>query len=172
MQDSVNRDQDVRRIGDLIKNAHTALLVTIGRDGELDSRPMGCVQRNFEGTVWFMTFSHSPKLKEISADNRVLVSYVGPDRYEYVSLSGRARFVEDRAQLNELWSEPLRVWFPKGPDDPEIALLAVDVEEARYWINPAGVVSYSWAYLRARLTGARPSPDEIADIGEVRLDRS
>jgi general stress protein 26 len=42
----------------------------------------------------------------------------------------RRRVVEDTQKLKELWTEGLRVWFPKGPDDPEIAILAVDVQEA------------------------------------------
>ena len=28
---------------------------------------------------------------------------------------------------SQLWSEGLRVWFPKGSDDPEIAVLAIEV---------------------------------------------
>ena len=41
---------------------------------------------------------------------------------------GRARIVDDPAQIHALWSEGFRVWFPDGPDSPNIALLAIDVE--------------------------------------------
>src|SRR5207302_6011504 len=105
-----DRAEDRKKIWDLIKGAHSALLVTIGQDGQLDSRPMGCLQKDFDETLWFLTFRHSLKVSEIGRDDRVLVSYANPQQYEYVSLSGRAKIVEDKRRLKELWSEGLRVW--------------------------------------------------------------
>src|SRR6266481_545617 len=104
---------------------------------------MGCVQTDFEDTIWFLTFAHSSKVSEIEQDNRV-------------SLSGTACLVRDLEKLKELWSEAFRVWFPSGLDDPELALLAVRVEEAKYWTNAASMVTYGWAYLKARLLGTSP----------------
>src|SRR4051812_8284271 len=155
------------KIWSLIKDAHSALLVTVGDDGRLDSRPMGCLQKGFHDTLWFLTFRHSVKLAELAANDRVLVSYANPSKYDYVSISGRGRLVDDRTAVKKLWSEGLRVWFPNGPDDPELALVAVDVEEARYWTNAASVVTYAWAYVKARLTGQPASPDEIVDTKRV-----
>src|SRR5947209_4571854 len=149
-----------RKIWDLIKGARSALLVTIGQAGQLDSRPMGCLQTDFDETLWFLTFRHSLKVSEIGRDDRVLVSYANPQRYEYVSLSGRAKIVEDKQKLKELWFEGLRVWFPNGPNDPELAVLAIQVEEAKYWTNAASVATYAWAYVRAALIRKSPSPNE------------
>jgi general stress protein 26 len=92
--------------------------------------------------------------------------------YEYVAVSGRARVVEDQQKLNELWTEGLRVWFPTGSGDPELALLAIDVEKADYWSDPASSITYALAYVKARVTGERPSPDEIAESKSVRFQRS
>jgi general stress protein 26 len=49
------------KIWELIKGAHSALLITVRRDGSLDSRPMGCLQKSFDGIVWFLTFLNSLK---------------------------------------------------------------------------------------------------------------
>ena len=38
-----------------------------------------------------------------------LVSYVRPSRYEFVSMSGCARIVDDRARVRELWREGFKV---------------------------------------------------------------
>jgi general stress protein 26 len=165
----IEQDENAQKIWNLIKDAHSALLVTVGADGRLDSRPMGCIQTDFDGALWFITFAHSSKVKEISEDDRVLVSYADPDKYEYVSLSGTALLVRDPEKLKELWSEAFRVWVPSARDDPELALLAVSVEEAKYWTNAASMVSYAWAYLKARFLGTRPTPGQIADIGAVKF---
>ncbi len=86
----------------MIKDAHSALLISITEEGSLDSRPLGCLQSEFDGTLWFLTFHHSGKLAEIKKDSRVLVSYVKASKYEYVSISGRACLVEDRPKIKEL----------------------------------------------------------------------
>jgi general stress protein 26 len=169
MNASASQDENAQKIWDLVKNAHSALLVSTSPDGRLDSRPMGCVQTDFEGSVWFLTFAHSSKVDEIARDNRVLVSYANPSDYEYVSLSGTARIAKDPEKLKKLWSEGFRVWFPSGLDDPELALLEVRVEEAKYWTNAASVVTYGWAYLKARLFGSSPAPGQIADTGVVKF---
>ncbi len=109
------------------------------------------------------------KLAELAADDRVLVSYANPSKHEYVSISGRGRLVDDRTIVTRLWSEGLRVWFPNGPDDPKLALLAVDAEEARYWADAASAATSAWAYVKARITGQPPSPEEIAATGTVRF---
>jgi general stress protein 26 len=90
-----------------------------------------------------------------------MVSYAKPSDFEYVSINGKARIVEDAQKLRELWTEGLRVWFPNGPGDPEIAVLAVEAEQARYWTDAASMTTYAWAYVKARVTGESPSTDEI-----------
>lgn len=37
----------------------------------------------------------------------------------------------------------LRVWFPSGHDDPELALLEVKVERVHYWTRPASMLTYA-----------------------------
>jgi general stress protein 26 len=155
------RKADYERIWELIKSSHSALLITVTPDGALDSRPMGCLQTNFDGVLWFLTFRRSLKLVEIRNNPNVLVSYAKPSEFEYVSICGKARIVEDTQKLKELWTEGLRVWFPEGPKDPEIAILAVDVDQAMYWTDAASMTAYAWAYVKARLTGKSPSADEI-----------
>src|SRR5262245_65114923 len=158
----VGRMIDTQKIWDLIRNEHTAVLVTVGTDGSLDSRPMGCVQKEFDGTLWFLTFKDSPKVLEIAKNQQALVSYARPSDYEFTSISGQARLIDDPDQVRALWSEGFKVWFPDGPDSLDIALLAIDVEVTRTWTKPASVLTYAYYYLRARITGRSPSPSQIA----------
>ena len=159
---------DRQKFWDLIKNEHTAVLVTVDQDGALVARPMGCVQKEFDGTLWFITFKDSPKLLDIETNQHCLVSYSRPSDYEFVSVSGSARIVHDHAKTHSLWSEALRVWFPDGPDSPDIALVAVEVDEEKAWTKPASTLTYAYYYLRARLTGKAPSPKQIGQIETMR----
>lgn len=168
MSEAAEHDKRLEKIWSLIKDAHSALLVTVAADGSLDSRPMGCIQRGFDGSLWFFTFASSAKVKEIADDSHVLVSYARPSDYEYVSLSGRARMIRDERRVKELWSEAFRVWFPSGREDPELALIRIDVDEAKYWTDAASIATYAWAYVKARVLGRRPEAGDVADEGSVR----
>jgi general stress protein 26 len=164
--------QTLDKIWGMIKAAHSALLITVDKEGRLSSRPMGCIQNQFDGRIWFLTFADSAKVDEIADNDHVLISYANPSKYEYVSLRGRAEVQPDRAKINELWSEAFRVWFPSGPDDPALALLAVDVEEAKYWTNAASAITYAWAYVKAQLFGRRATPGDVAEIDAIKIDNS
>lgn len=115
-------------------------------------------------------FSHSGTRQNF-AKSAMTTEYLShtsnPISTKYVAISGRARIIDDKQKLKELWFEGLRVWFPKGPDDSELALLAIEVEKADYWADPASIVTYAFAYVKARITGQSPSADEIAEAKSV-----
>jgi general stress protein 26 len=77
-----------------------------------------------------------------------------------VSISGHAQVVRDLAKQKELWSEPLRVWFPGGPEAPEVALVKVTVDGAEYWDSPSSTFVHAYGYLKAVTTGKPPAPGE------------
>ncbi len=141
------------KVWELIKDIRYAQLVTHGVDGSLHARPMAAVERTEDDRLWFFTSATSPKIAEIAKDPRVLLSYSEPDKNNYVSISGTAEAVRDHALIQRLWKEPLRTWFPKGADDPNIALICVHAESAEYWDSPSSAFVYAYGYVKARLTG-------------------
>ena len=136
---------DRRKVWDMIKNIRTALFVTHDEDGGMHARPMAVNQRTFDGDLWFFTGVDSPKIDEIEGNPSVLLAYAEPRGQEYVSVTGTAEVVRDRKKIDELWTDALRVWFPRGPGDRSIALIKVSVSAAEYWDAPSArmVLAYS-----------------------------
>jgi general stress protein 26 len=95
---------------------------------------------------------------EVKQDQRVGVTYADPSKQDYVSLSGRAQLVRDKAAIDAHWGEAMRTWFPKGKDDPDIALLKVDITMAEYWDAPNSTMVHAYGYLKAVVTGEPPHP--------------
>jgi general stress protein 26 len=152
--------EDRDKVWALIKDVKVALMVTVGDGGALHGRPMVALNKHFDGTLWFASGDTSPKLAEIRDDAHVLLAYSEPKDQNYISVAGTARIVKDAGKVKELWSEPLRTWFPKGPDDPSIALISVDVTSAEYWDAPSAAWVYAYGYVKAKLTGEPPKPGE------------
>jgi general stress protein 26 len=152
--------QAQKKVWDLIKDMRVAMFVTRNASGAMSARPMSAVNREFTDTLWFMTRSDSPKLDEVHASSQVLVAYAEPKDQNYVSVRGQARIVMDKAKVRDLWSEAARVWFPKGPDEDDIALIEVTIETAEYWDAPNAAMVYAYGYAKARLTGEPPNIGE------------
>jgi general stress protein 26 len=151
--------EDAAKLWSLIKSAKFAMLVT--EDGDhLRGRPMAASQDGFDGTLWFFTRASSHKVTEVTADSRVCVTYAEPDSQDYVSFSGRAALVQDRAEIDKRWLPLLKAWFPDGKDDPDVALLKVTVDQAEYWDAPNGTVVQVYGYVKAALTGESPNAGE------------
>lgn len=131
---------DVRQLGELIRDIKVAMLTTEDDSGDLRSRPMVTQQRDFDGDLWFFTDASSPKVAEVSHHQAVNVAYADPEHERYVSVSGRAELVRDRAKIKELWNPVYEAWFPKGVDDPNIGLLKIHVAKAEYWESPGSAV--------------------------------
>ncbi len=151
-----SQSKNVKKLRSLIRNVKCAMLTTRDDEGRLVSRPMATQRAEFDGVLWFFTSNSTPKIADIRNSEQVNVSYSDPDRNRYVSVSGRAEIVRNRDKMEELWHPALKAWFPKGLDDPEIALLRVNVESAEYWDSPGFLTAYTFGLVKALATGRRP----------------
>ena len=147
------------KLWSMMKGIQIAMLTTED-GGHLRARPMAASQKEFDGTLWFFTRKHSGKVDEVFADRRVGVTYADSGKQDYVSLSGTATLVTDKNLVQAHWAEALRTWFPKGTDDPEIALLKVTVTGAEYWDAPNSTMLHAYGYVKAVVTGEPPHPGE------------
>lgn len=145
--------EDVAKLAELVEGIRIAMLTTTEWDGTLRSRPMATQEVEFDGDLWFFTAHDSPKVREAERDQHVNVSYADPSNNRYVSVSGVAEEVRDRAKMEELWSPLYKPWFPGGLDDPDLTLLKIHVEKAEYWESTGGKLVQLLGFAKALITG-------------------
>lgn len=148
-----NQNEDIQKLGELIEDIDIAMLTTIDDDDTLRSRPMGTQQIEFDGDLWFFTGADSAKVGEARKHRQVNVSYADVKAQHYVSVSGQAELVRDKAKMKELWNPIFKAWFPDGLDDPNLALLKIHVEKAEYWESTNGMMVQLLGFARALVTG-------------------
>lgn len=154
------------KVWDMIKDIKVAMMVTMDAEGHHFARPMVAQKPDEHEDLWFFTSADSAKIQEIIANPEVLLAYAAPDGNAYISISGEAAVVQDRAKIDELWSESLKAWWPKGKGDPNVILICVTPRSAEYWDGPASTVVQAFGYLKARITG---NPEEMGENKIVRL---
>ena len=152
---------DLQKIRDMVKDIDFCMLTTVDENGDTHSRPMssnGDIDPN--GDIWFFTAASSHKVSEIAKLPKVNVSFADPDNQHYVSITGKAQLVRDRQKIEELWRPEFKMWFPEGKDDPEVALLKVNLEKAEYWDSPSSTIGYAMDFVSSLVTGKEPDSGE------------
>lgn len=160
MEMTASHDENIRKIGRMIKDIQIAMLTTADEGGNLYSRPMVCQQAEFNGDLWFFTSKSSGKTRNIMNNQHVNLSYASPSEQKYISISGTAEIVQDRKKQEELWTPSVNAWFPKGVDDPNLVLLRIKAESAEFWDSPSSAMVQVIEIAKAAVTGQPYKPDD------------
>ncbi|KRA74160.1 general stress protein [Lysobacter sp. Root667] len=160
------RNAAVRKLAALIEDVEIAMFTTHAADGRLVSRPLGTQQVEFDGDLWFATAADSAKAREIADDPRVNVAYASRGKNVYVSVSGTASLVDDRAKIDEIWSPAMKLFFPGGKDDPQLRLIRVAVDTAEYWDGPGTLVGNALNFL---ISAVSNDPTDLSEHETLHL---
>ena len=156
-----DKEGDFQKLREMLKDIDFCMLTTVDENKDLHSRPMSLNgEVDNEGNLWFFTYGSSHKASEITQTPKCNASFSDPDDNRYVSVSGTAKLVTDKSKIEELWKPEFKAWFPKGTDEPDIALLRLTVEKAEYWDGPSSTVAQAISFVSALIKG------EQADFGE------
>jgi general stress protein 26 len=161
MADTPPRTDNFEKLREMIKDIDFCMLTTIDEQGDPHSRPMssnGDIDQN--GDLWFFTNASSHKVTEVEQSPKVNVSFADPDNQRYVSVTGVAHLVRERQKIDELWRPEFKLWFPKGKDDPDIALLRVSLEKGEYWDSPSSTIGFALSFVSSLVTGKEPELGE------------
>jgi general stress protein 26 len=152
---------------DLLKEFDTAMMITEGAHPQTHARPMAIAELQRDADAYFVASLDSPKVKEIEANGHVTLTF--QSARQFAALYGTVSVVRDRAQIDRLWNEAWKVWFPKGKDDPSITLLKFTPDHGEYW-NNAGMqgIKYALKAVSAYVSGTTPDSD-ASQHGKVSL---
>jgi general stress protein 26 len=129
--------------------------------GNDHTRPMATVDVEANGTLWFFTDVRSIKVEEINKDKTVHLVYAHPGKESYMDVWGNASVVTDLPTKKDKWSPIVKAWFPKGVDDPNLALLKVTPQDVYYWDAEAGKMVSFLKIIAGAVTG-KPSLSDDA----------
>src|SRR5215213_9397755 len=144
-------------VKNLVKDARICMLTTMTADGKHVSRPMALQDVEFDGDLWFFAYSDSDVIAQIQQNPQVNVSFSDSRQNAWTSVSGTAVRIDDRAKAEELWSAPLKAWFPEGLETPNLTLIKVHADTAEYWesAHSSRVITLI-GYAKAAVTGKTP----------------
>jgi len=149
-----------------VEKVRMAMLTTHDRSGALTSRPITTQQAEPDGVLWFFVPMDGGIAEELGRDPRLILNYADVSDNFFVALSGTGQILKDRAKARQLWNPLAGAWFPDGVDDPNLALLRVEVEKGEYWDPGSSRMVQMFAMAKAAIT--RTPPKNIGEHHEFR----
>lgn len=141
--------------------------VMLGLEGLEDghTRPMtALIEGDGGGPIWFFTATDNAVIQKLAGGHRAIVAFAAKDHDLFASVRGSLHRDDDRGVIDRLWSPFIAAWYQGGKDDPKLALLRLDPEEAEIWRNGSNLV----AGLKV-LLGRDPKRDYQDKVAKVSL---
>lgn len=154
---------------EMIHDIRFAMFTTRHSNGHLHSRPMTTqnAELDDDSSLWFFMSRQGDPVADIRAEPIVNLVYADPGDDTYVSVSGTAAVVEDKAKKQQLWSKLALAWFPGGVDDADLALVQVKITHANYWDIDESKIVQLFHMARAAITGNPPT--QLGEHAEIRM---
>ncbi|RYD68947.1 MAG: pyridoxamine 5'-phosphate oxidase, partial [Sphingobacteriales bacterium] len=100
----MKNEKNIAILKEMAESVRTCMFTTFSSSDEMGSRPMGTAKIEDDGSLWFYTNEYSPKSKEISKENNVLLAYSDPSNNTYLTVKGKAELVDDQVRKEAYFS--------------------------------------------------------------------
>lgn len=117
--------------------------VMLGLDGLENghARPMTAqIEGDSGGPIWFFTSKDNALVGKLDRGHRAIAAFSAKDHDLFASILGDVSLDTDRAVIDRLWNPFVAAWYT-GKDDPKLALLRLDPEQAEIWRNASSLVA-------------------------------
>ena len=84
-------------------------------------------------TIYFTTNTSSRKVRQIRANKKVCFYFVLPKKFKGVSAVGTIEEVTDQAVKEDFWQTGWRIYYHKGPTDPDYTVLKFTTKFMHCW---------------------------------------
>jgi general stress protein 26 len=131
----------------------TAQLDDEGHDGD-----------NYHGPIWFFTSTDNHLYQQITTGSRAMAHFTSKGHDVWATVHGSLSQSHDRAVIDRLWNRFVAAWYEGGKDDPKLALIRLDPENAEIWIDASSMVAGI-----KMLLGMDPKEDYKDKVAKVAL---
>ncbi|QDZ06535.1 general stress protein [Sphingomonas panacisoli] len=112
------------------KNLADSPFVMIGLDSGGHHEPLTAqLDEDQVDTIFFFI----GKDNRLAGGGKAMAQFVSKGHDFFACLSGTTRIDNDFGMIDKLWNKQVEAWFPGGKDDPNLALLRFDVDDAEMW---------------------------------------
>lgn len=143
----------IGKVKELAEAARIGMMITRLGSQPLSIRPMATQKVNEEGYIYFLAVKGADSVTHINESPDVQLVYANAGKSEYLSLYGRGEVYRDQQEIDEMWSDFVKTWFPEGKDDPNLVIIRFKTETGYYWDTQHGKAAQLLGMVIGAITG-------------------
>lgn len=129
---SSNKKDATGKMKELIGDIEICMMVTGWDAAPFCAVPMTTKKVDLAGNIWFLSLKNSEHNQNITNNENVELLYSDPSKMEFLSISGKAKILGDKAIIKELYDEEMDRWY-EGADDSKLTAIEISPGKAYYW---------------------------------------
>ncbi|HXG99819.1 MAG TPA: pyridoxamine 5'-phosphate oxidase family protein [Sphingomicrobium sp.] len=90
------------------------------------------------GPIYFFASKSESLVKDIGTGHRAVATYAAKGHDFFAHLHGTLALDQDQSVIDRLWNPVISSWYKDGKNDPDLALIRFDTDEANLWKAEAG----------------------------------
>jgi general stress protein 26 len=148
------------------KSLSKDMTLMLGLVGEKNGhmRPMTAQLDEDSNTIWFFSAKDNALVEQIKRGSRATAAFASKGHDVWATISGRIAVDNDPEMIDKLWNRYVAAWYKKGKEDPKLALLRFEPDEAEIWKDGSSLV----AGIKL-LLGSDPKKDYKKNVAKVAL---
>jgi general stress protein 26 len=150
---------DIERAWDIVETVGVGMLTTRFAGG-LRSRPVEPRLDREHGVIRVVTDVRGLKDDEIEREPDIGLVVISAADKAYLSITGRATVGRDPAMAKKIWHKTDDLWWPDGPDDPNVRVIVIAPSRAELWDGPSSSMVAAFEIAKAKMTGEKPNLGE------------
>lgn len=112
------------------KMADSPFLMVGLADGSSHSEPLTAqLDDDLVDTLFFFV----GKDNRLIGGGKAMAQFVSKGHDFFACIAGTIAQDNDRAMIDKLWNKQVEAWFPGGKEDPNLALLRLEIDNAELW---------------------------------------
>jgi len=135
-------------LGGAVTSPEPCMVTTEDSDVSI-SRPVAPFIDNDARTIHFVTVSESAKIYALKEYHKIALSFADTGKMVLAAVAGTGVINRNRALVHKLWGPYCDLFFGSGPDDADVAAIAVKPAQAEYRDHDKGKVSTNVGMPRA-----------------------
>lgn len=146
-----------------LENDMTVMLGLVGeQDGH--TRPMTAQLEEDGKLVWFFAAKDSVMVRKLKRNQKAAFNFVSKGHDLFATVNGTLQMDNDPEMIDRLWNRYVAAWYEKGKEDPRLALLCFEPDEAEIWLNGSSLVAGI-----KMLLGSDPKKDYKKNVAKVSM---
>jgi general stress protein 26 len=152
-----------RKFWDSLSSDRTMMLGLHAAD-EGHTRPMTAMLDESCRSMWFFTVKDNAMVHQLDQGHRAVATFTAKDHDLFATIHGTLLVESDPRMIDRLWNSHVAAWYEGGRNDPNIALLRLDPEQAEIWENANSLIAGI-----KMMFGADPKADYRDRVAKVDL---